>query len=187
VTLGLALLAALLLPPGCGGGGGGGPPPFEGPIVGNGTTEPPPGGGGGGGGTTPLSFRVLDQGTDSLISSFRLTEARDIAAWGALWCEHHGVMPPGVGAPDIGPPLVDFDTEIVVGIFLGTRPTAGFTVDVVSVAASGDGLAVDYLEVEKGASCGVAQVITTPFVLVAVTRRDGPVTYSGMTRVDDCP
>jgi hypothetical protein len=150
----------------------------------------PPGWGSGdvgGGSPGPMTFRILASGSASLITTAQTRVARDWTEYGQLWVEHNGSMPPGVGAPDVGPPIVDFDKEIVVAVFLGTKPTSGFDVSILSVKALGSGAQVDYLEREVGPGCGAAAVITQPFVLAAITKVSGSVMFSGLSRVDDCP
>ncbi|MGH3369203.1 MAG: hypothetical protein ACRDPR_04320, partial [Nocardioidaceae bacterium] len=48
---------------------------------------------------------------------------RSAAEWQALWKEHDG--------GDL--PAVDFAHSMVVGVFLGSRPTAGYAVEISAV------------------------------------------------------
>lgn len=72
----------------------------------------------------PASPRVLDGGDQSNVDAARQVVVRTTAEWDSLWRLH---------APERTRPIVDFANEMVVGVFLGSRPTAGFTVAVVSV------------------------------------------------------
>ena len=71
---------------------------------------------------TPV--RSLDKGTRSEIVVARQVTIRDQDAWTALWQEHAASRPR---------PAVDFSSEMVVGVFLGTRPTAGFAAEIVDI------------------------------------------------------
>ena len=104
--------------------------------------------------------------------------ARTSMAYNNLWGQHH--KPPQFPTmPPAPPPTVDFDTEMVVGIFLGTRATGGYEARIESVTAQGTGVRVSYLERKPGPGVVVTQALTYPFVVIAVERRDGPVTFIG--------
>ncbi len=124
-----------------------------------------------------VSFRLLESGGYSAISTAENAVARSVSEYVALWARHSPPMPPGLGAPDSAPPVVDFNREIVVGIFAGYRPSGGFDVQVTSVARVGDGLVVRYDSIEPAPNRVVSDVLTTPFTLVAIPRVSGPVTF----------
>jgi hypothetical protein len=112
--------------------------------------------------------RSLDRGTRSEIVVARQVTIRDQDAWTALWQEHASVRPR---------PTVDFSGEMVVGVFLGTRPTAGFGVEIVGYRAVEADLVVQYRESAPPRGAITAQVLTSPFHLVVVPRRTGTVTF----------
>jgi VWFA-related protein len=74
-------------------------------------------------------------------------------------------------------PSVAFDETMMVGVFVGNRPTAGYRVEVAGVRLDGDTLVVSWREVPPAAGATVSQTVTTPFALAAVTRHDGPVRF----------
>ena len=55
-------------------------------------------------------------------------------------------------------------------MFLGTRPTAGFSVEIVRVRQEGVALVVEYKETRPAPGSVAAQVLTSPFHIVAVPR-----------------
>ena len=57
-----------------------------------------------------------------------------------------------------------------MGVFLGTRPTAGFSVRITAVTAKDGGAVVEYVEGRPRPGGMTAQVITSPFHLVTVPR-----------------
>jgi hypothetical protein len=85
-----------------------------------------------------------------------------------LWRQH------GAGQ---APPSVDFTTRMVVGVFLGSRVTGGFDVQITGVEASDGALVVRYIETKPAPGAMLAQVITAPFHLVSVEKFDGPVKF----------
>jgi len=192
--VGLALVLTLAVGA-CGGGGSSGEnlddflPSGPGgatapPINPPGSTPPPPSDDT----PVPLAFRILDMGTGSLLTTPQNRIAGDQVAWGSLWVAHKGVMPPGIGAPDPAPPILDFTTEIVVGVFLGTRPTGGYMAGVLSVTTDGAaGATVSFEERQPGSNCITTQALTQPFIIIAIPRVSGAIGFSGTVRVVNCP
>ena len=86
-------------------------------------------------GSAPL--RVLDKGDQSNVDDAMQVTARTTAEWNTLWRQH---------SPDRDQPRVDFAREMVVGVFLGSRPTAGFGVEIVSALVEQGVLVVRFRE-----------------------------------------
>ena len=108
-----------------------------------------------------LTPRTVDKGGQSEVAAPRQVTIRDADAWAALWRAH---------APDRPQPAVDFAREMVVGIFLGTRPTAGFAVEIAGYRLEDNRLVVTYRESRPAAGTLTAQVLTAPFHLAAIPR-----------------
>jgi VWFA-related protein len=94
--------------------------------------------------------------------------ARDEAEWTQLWAS----LPIRRAAP-----RVTFENTMIAAVFLGSRPTTGYSVEIVGAARDGDALIVQYVEHAPPASTMVAQVVTTPFAVAGVPRFDGPVRF----------
>jgi hypothetical protein len=114
-----------------------------------------------------LSVTVA-QGTMSNIEEPRTVVVRTAAEWQALWKEHD---------PEHAAPAVDFAQSMVVGVFLGARPTAGFAVEITAVKADGNRTIVEYVERRPSRDDFVAQVVTSPFHLVRLMRTAGAVEF----------
>jgi len=115
---------------------------------------------------------TVAQGTMSNIDEPRQVVVRSAAEWQALWKEHD----PGSAAP-----RVDFTQSIVVGVFVGSRPTAGFTVEITSVKTEGNRTIVEYLERQPPRDALVAQVLTSPFHAVRLARQAGTIEFKRLT------
>ena len=113
-------------------------------------------------------LRVLDKGDQSNVDEARQVVVRTSAAWTALWRQH---------APDRQRPNVDFARDMVAGVFLGSRPSAGFAIDVVSAGDEHGNLVVRYRETRPPPGAVTAQVITSAYCIVALPRRDGEVRF----------
>ena len=59
---------------------------------------------------------------------------------------------------------------MVVGLFMGSRPSAGFSTAVISATAGNGALMVRYSETMPSARGVSAQVLTFPFHLVAIPK-----------------
>lgn len=118
-----------------------------------------------------VMFTTIGQGAASDIFDPREAVVRTEAEWQALWKDHRPREPV---------PAIDFSRDMVAGVFLGTRPTAGFQVEIQAVTSSDGIVHVQYAE--RGPSPGdlVAQVLTSPFHLVRVPRTDSPVEFHRM-------
>jgi len=124
-------------------------------------------------GTAP-AFRTIDRGVQSNIDSPRQAVARTPAEWEALWRAHSGAGRRGAGAEA---PNIDFDREMVVAVFSGSRPTGGFSVAIVSATQRDDTLVVAYNETSPQPGAIAAQVLTFPYHIVAVPKHTGRVTF----------
>lgn len=126
-------------------------------------TQPP--------GTPPL--RTIDRGNQSNVDMPRQAVARSDAEWAALWKSHDYDRPM---------PKVDFAKEMVVAVFMGSRPTAGFGVEIVGTAVRDGTLVVSYREALPPPGAITAQIITSPAHIVAVAKHAGTVRFEKLTQ-----
>ena len=118
--------------------------------------------------TTATSMKTVDKGPMSGIDTPRQVTVKTPVEFAALWKKH---------AADRKMPEVDFAGNMVVGIFLGSRPTAGYGAEIVSAQPEGGALVVKYKETRPRPDMIAAQVITSPFHLVAVPKFEGAVRF----------
>ncbi len=121
----------------------------------------------------PAPFTTIDRGASSEIDSPRQVVVRTPAEWAALWRAH---------APDKTPTSVDFANKLVLGVFLGTRPSAGYAVEIVGTRAEAGALVVRYAETRPGPDAITAQILTAPYHLVAIPARAGAVRFEKMEK-----
>ena len=107
-----------------------------------------------------ITFTNVAQGQTSQIDEARRVVIRTDAEFQALWKMHSQ-------API---PKVDFSKSLVVGVFMGMRPTAGYRVTVTAVRRTPKGAVVEYTEAVPDKDRMVAQMLTSPFHLVAIPR-----------------
>jgi PrcB C-terminal len=114
------------------------------------------------------TLRELRQGDESNVDAARQVVVRTQAEWEALWRQH---------SPDAPRPQVDFRSDMVLALFLGSRPTPGYAVNIVSVTAVGDDLIVRYRETKPPPGGVTIQVLTFPYHMVLTPQRPGRVSF----------
>lgn len=126
----------------------------------------------------PMAMRDLASGHLSTMRTNECVVARTETEWAALWKRHGGMQLP---APDL--PTVNFEEDMVLAVFLGERPTGGYSVavravDLIESAEDGDQpatLAVYAREVRPLKNAIQPQVVITPFHMVLVPANEGQV------------
>jgi hypothetical protein len=93
---------------------------------------------------------------------------RTPAEWKALWKDH---------SPTEKMPVIDFTKSMVVGIFLGSKPSAGYEVEIVGVRAQEKDLVVEYVQKQPGRGTLAAQILTEPYHIVSVPQHAGTVRF----------
>jgi len=114
------------------------------------------------------ALRTLDKGDQSNMDDAKQAVARTAAEYTALWTQH---------SPDRPRPAVDFSKDMIVGVFLGSRPTAGWVLEIVSAAPDGDAFVVRYRELAPPSGGVTAQVLTSYYHLVAVPKTAATVRF----------
>jgi len=118
--------------------------------------------------TTAPMMKTLDKGEHSNMDDAAQVVAKTPEEWQQLWQKH---------TPDRQRPPVDFAKEMVVGVFLGSRPTAGYVLEIVSATQDSGTLLVRYRESAPPRGAMTAQVLTSPYHLVAVPFFPGSVKF----------
>jgi len=104
----------------------------------------------------------------SQVEEARQMVARNDAEWAALWRAHAGEAPA---------PKVNFETTTVVAVFLGTRMSGGFAVEITGTHPQGGALVVEWAERRPGRDQVAAQVITTPAAIAAIPKFAGEIRF----------
>ena len=123
---------------------------------------------------SPLQVVNVVGGVLSSGDEARTVVARSDAEWQAVWSSLgvRGNMP-----------QVTFENTMIVAVFLGTRPSAGYTVDVVNAVLDGDVLVVQYAERQPPAGTATAGVMTTPYTVAGVPMFTGEVRFERVEAV----
>jgi PrcB C-terminal len=117
---------------------------------------------------TADAVTTIDKGDQSNIDLAKQVVLRTDAEWNALWTTHGG---------DRKKPAVDFSRDMVVGVFMGSRPSAGYTISIVSTFQKDGQMLVRYEEKAPAKGTLAAQILTAPYHLVALPKMAGTVKF----------
>ena len=123
--------------------------------------------------TPPPSVRTVAKGSMSGIDAPRQASVRSAAEWSALWKAHD---------PSGQTPAVDFSREMVVAVFLGSRPTGGYGIEILRAVGNSATLIVEYVETAPSRDAITAQVLTAPYHLAAIPKHDGEVRFQKVAK-----
>lgn len=162
-SIALALMAPLVLSA-CGGGAGAWLAGETAGTVSGMAGDAPP----------PLATRAMWRAENARAQSQSFLVARTDAEWVALW-DLAGRAPPGRLPPD----------QMALGVFLGTRTTTGYSVDILRLRperrdGQRDRLVVEYRELTPPDGLITAQVLTSPYAIIMVDRSEAVVRYNRM-------
>jgi hypothetical protein len=107
--------------------------------------------------------RTIEKGDQSNIDVAKQVLVRSEADLRQLWHQH---------APDRAMPNIDFSREMLVAVFMGSRPNAGFSTAIVSTTAAAGVLMVRYSETKPSPGAVAAQILTFPYHIVAIPKAD---------------
>ena len=107
------------------------------------------------------------------VDDARQVAAKTEAEWSKLWRAHNPAAPV---------PKVDFNTRMVAAVFLGTRPSAGYSVEITGTKATGKTLVIEWREFPPKPGNLSAQVLTSPAHLVTIPKFDGEVKFQKVDR-----
>lgn len=106
----------------------------------------------------------------------------DANAFASFWSSLSGNLATGPQSP-----TVDFSQSTVIAVASSVKPTSGYTISIERVVEHADHLEVDVVERTPSTSCATLQVLTRPYDLVQIARRDGKrVQFVERTGVNSC-
>ena len=115
-----------------------------------------------------LAARTIAQDDMSAIDEPRQVVARTRTDWESLWRANGSNTPA---------PQVDFSTESVVAIFLGSRPTAGYSAHFIRAGIREKVLTLEWGERRPEADSIRAQVLTSPALFAVIPKFDGEIKF----------
>jgi hypothetical protein len=117
----------------------------------------------------PSPVTVIAREMMSQVESPQQAVARNAAEWEALWHQHAGEAKP--------PVAVDFGSRMVVAVFLGSRPSAGYAVEISGTRQEKGALIVQWQERRPRGGAILAQVLTSPAIIASIPKFAGEVKF----------
>lgn len=109
----------------------------------------------------------------SYVEETKQAVARTAGEWTTLWRQHAG---------DAKAPPVDLAKRTVVAVFLGSRSSAGYAVEITGTRQQGGALIVEWRERQPEPGQVSAQVITSPAHIVSIPRFAGEIRFEKVER-----
>ena len=119
--------------------------------------------------------KTIDKGERSNVDSAKQAVVRTEAEWKKLWQQH---------SPDRKKPSVDFSKEMVIGVFMGSRSSAGFGIAILGTSVADGKMVVRYQETMPAKGAMTAQIITSPYQIVTVPKAAGEVKFEKVEKTD---
>lgn len=73
--------------------------------------------------------------------------------------------------------MTDFNSDMLVALFMGEKPTAGYSIEIISIEKTADKVIVKYRENTPAEGAIEAQVITYPYCIKAIENTTLPVEF----------
>lgn len=124
-----------------------------------------------------ILFETVSHLSHSYINQKRFVVISDVSAWAALWAEHHHGTSPAPALPD-----VDFSENMVIGVYLGTRPNGCYGVGIDRIYQSGETIIVEYTERTPSAADICTMALVAPSHLVTIPKTPHPFEFRGTVR-----
>jgi hypothetical protein len=122
---------------------------------------------------TPVPIIKQWQGAYSAQDKPKREIVRDVKGWESLWRAMKGKRVP---LPEL--PEVDFQKHMVIGAFMGSRSTGGYSVHITRIEQN-DKIVVTVRETAPGPGDMVTMALTAPYHVVLVPHSEKPVEFTG--------
>ena len=122
------------------------------------------------------TFVDVARGAQSGVDEMRGVVARDAAQLQALWSS--------LGL-ERAMPRVTFENTMIVAVYLGSRPSAGYGAEIVGVRRDGETMIVEWVERLPSRGAAAAQGVTTPYVIAGVPAFAGEVHFAKRAAVPE--
>lgn len=113
------------------------------------------------------TVQTIAKETMSQVDTPKQVVARDATEWAALWRQHSGQQRP----------VIDFKTRTVVAVFLGSRSSAGYAVEIIGTREDKGTVTVLWQEKRPNRDEVAAQIITSPAVIASIPAFKGEIKF----------
>jgi hypothetical protein len=134
-----------------------------------------------GGENEKVSFEVIHEGSYSAISDKRELIIYNESQYKELMNDVYKNLDqmPKITA-------IDFKKNSLVAVFIGSRSSGGYQVKIDSIIETSNNLAVNITETTPGKNCMVTDGITSPFVILRITKTEKKAEFKTKKIEKDC-
>ena len=125
--------------------------------------------------TNHVPFVTVEKGYNSGVRERKFLVIKTETEWKDLWQAHLSVTVPPKALPS-----VDFQSEMVVAVFSGEKPSGGYRIEVTKITEDPQKrqLVVSLVETKPPAGAMVTAALTQPHYIVKLKKTDLPVTFA---------
>lgn len=131
-------------------------------------------------GQTVLPFETVARGSYSAIDEPMSLVIRTEEEMDEFWKKHKANQSSSLKIPSI-----DFDKEMVICMFWGTKNTGGYSIEVTQILSYGSDIIVSYEASPPPEEAMVTMALTQPYHIVKMTALDLPVNFEGNLEESD--
>ncbi|MFP3985216.1 MAG: protease complex subunit PrcB family protein [Candidatus Bathyarchaeia archaeon] len=110
-----------------------------------------------------MPFEVIDWGNMNGYCEETYIVVRNEAEWEGVWEKHTLLESPPRSLPEI-----NFSRNIIVCVFMGKCPTAGYKISIDRIWTDGEFVHVEIVKSRSSNDLAVAQIITRPFIIASL-------------------
>jgi len=126
-------------------------------------------------GSVFLKFETIGKGFFSGFTERKNWVIRTQEQWAELWSIHTSTR-----IPHTSPPAIDFARDMVLAVFMGQRPSGGFSIEITKVEKVENTIVVFFRETEPAPEAEVTAVLTQPYHIIKIEKTDLPVIFKNI-------
>ena len=88
--------------------------------------------------------------------------------------------------PPPEPPYIDFEKYMLIGVFMGNKPTGGFSIEIEKIIEKDKEISVHVKEESPGKNCVVTMAFTQPYHIVTLLKSDKKIKFYYNEVVREC-
>ena len=118
-----------------------------------------------------LGFTSISMGQTSSISKARQLVIRDEQEFADIWQDIDAAR---------SLPEIDFEEEMVIAVFMGEKPTGGYSIEIDSIYEYPDRIVVNVVETEPDPDDMTTQALTYPYHIVTTANTEREVKFESI-------
>lgn len=122
-----------------------------------------------------LEFTTIEKGFFSGFTKRKNWVIKTQEQWLKLWNMHTSTRIPHPPSP-----VIDFTKNMVLAVFIGQKPTGGFSVEIIRVEKKEDTIVVFFRETKPSPDAEVTAVLTQPYHIIKIKKTDLPVVFKNL-------